>query len=593
MSARRLVTLAASVLVLATAAGTGVAGVFDGDPLDPATQAPYVLLPGLPLVYPGVDGVYGTADDVVDTGVVGDVDLVVRTQGSIESGAIPAPAAGLEGAPVVVAGGAHGGAGTRLPFQVIVSDGTTPPAWGGALAAPELDLHGALTIAYPDLDGDGVIGPTGAPGASVEVQRQETLQIAGRRPALFLGGVAAETMGIALGAPASAGGLGLVLAALGTTGVMPGLYFDGPWIATRLPYMLPLDPSTYFNSDGEPSADGVIEVELEREELLLPAPDDPVLGVAYALPLDGSSPTTDLARAVSGPVEGAVFATPVVPATFVADFARRLVPVVETGGTRRLVEATDTIVLANDGPGGAASVVVFLADLMGNAADPAPGGTSLVLQTGPQLAIVAPDADGDPRRETLSFATAAYATIVLDDGAAAGDAGTDRVVARLGDAAVASLRVTLTDGGVPSSAFTAARAAIARAKNPNRDRVALVGTFTTDAAIDPASQGITLTLANDGGVVYARHFAPGTLVATNKARTAFRAADGHGALTLKRARRTPTKHAVRASFGALDLGGVDLSPAELVMTLDVDGLVFTDRLACKPAKHLRATRCLK
>lgn len=593
MNAGRFGRFAAGVALLATAAGPVRADVFQGDPIDPATQTPYVVLPGLPLVYPGADGVYGTHDDVVDTGIVGDVDLVVRTQGSVVGGAIPPPASGLVTAPVVVAGGAQGTAGTRLPFQVIVSDGTTPPAWGGALAAPELDVHGALAIAYPDLDGDGVVGPTGAPGASVELQRQETMQTAGRRPAIFLGGVAADSMGVALGAPASAGGLGLALAALGTTGATPGLYFDGPWIATRLPYMLPLDPSTYFNSDGEPSADGVIEVELAREELLLPAPDDPVLGGAYALPLDGSSPTTDLAVAVSGPAEGVVFATPVDPSTFVADFARRLVPVVDAGDARRLVEATDAITLANDGPGGAVSVVVFLADLMGNAADPAPGGTPVVLEAGPGLAIVSPDTDGDPRRETLPFATAAYATIVVDDAGAAGGAGTDRIVARLGAAPVASLRVTLdAGGGASSGAFTAARAAVTRSKRPAHDHVTLGGTFTTDAALDPASQTITVTLSNPGGVLYHRQFAPGTLVA-NKARTMFRAADAHGSLTLKHARRTPQNHAVRASLGALDLGGVDLSPAELVMTVDVGGSIFTDVLACKVAKNLRATRCLK
>lgn len=580
-------------LVTARPVAAGL-GVFQGDPIDPATQTPYVILPGLPLVYPGADGVYGTSDDVVDTGVVGDVDLVVRTQGSVVAGAIPAPVAALASAPVVVAGGAQGTAGTRLPFQVIVSDGTTPPAWGSALAAPELDVHGALAIAYPDLDGDGVIGPTGAPGASVELQRQETMQTAGRRPAIFLGGVAADSMGVALGAPASTGGLGLALAAIGTTGVTPGLYFDGPWIATRLPYMLPLDPSTYFNSDGEPSADGVIEVELTREELLLPPPADPVLGGAYALPLDGSSPTTDLAVAVSGPAEGAVFATPVDPATFVADFARRLVPVVDAGGTRRLAEATDAITLANDGPGGTASVVVFLADLMGNAADPGAGGTSLDLEAGSGLVILAPDTDGDPRRETLPFPSAAYATLVVDDAGGGGPAGTERVVARLGGVPVASLRVTLTDGGggTPAAAFTSARAAVARAKKAGRDRVGLNGVFATGAALDPATQAITLTLTNAGGVVWARHFAPGALVA-NKGRTAFRGTDANGAIALGRVRRVPGRYTVRAAFGGLDLGAVDFSPAELQVTLVVDGAVFDDRLACKPAKNLRATRCLK
>jgi hypothetical protein len=569
-------------------------GVFAGDPLDPATNAPYVLLPGLPLVYPGMDGVYGTDDDVVDTGFSGDVDLVVRTQGTVDAGPIPPPASGIDTAPLVVAGGEHGSAGTRLLFSVIVSDGVTPPAAGSALAAPELDAHGALVIAYPDLDGDGVIGPTGAAGAAVEVQRQETLQLAGRRPAIFFGGVAVGSLGTSLGAPASAGGLGLVLAAVGTTGVTPGLYFDGPWIATALPYMLPLDPSTYFDSDGESSADGVVEIELEREAILMPAPDDPVLGAAYALPLDGSSPTIDLARSVSGPVVGAVFARPVDPATFVADFARRLLPTVDGLGARMLVESVDALDLPNDGPGGTATLTVFLADLLGNATDPDAGGTPVVVEAGPSLRIVTPDTDGDPHRETLPFATAASATLAVDDAGGAGDgAADDRIVAHVGGVPVASVRVTLTGAMTPPAILTTARAQMARARKAGRDRVTLVGTFLGDAqAIDPATQVITVTLANAGGTVQTRIFAAGSLIA-NKQRTSFRFHDDQTTLVVKRPRRAPAKHTMRVVLTSLDLGGADLSATDVTATVSIGPVVYESTLACTVAKLARSSRCIK
>src|SRR5262249_25821075 len=90
--------------------------VFAGDPIDPTTGSPYIILPGVPLVNPGPDGRFGNSDDLIDPSIVGDVDLVVRTGGGYAGGPIPAPHAGVAAAPVVTVGGTSA-------FQGILSDG--------------------------------------------------------------------------------------------------------------------------------------------------------------------------------------------------------------------------------------------------------------------------------------------------------------------------------------------------------------------------------------------------------------------------------------------------------------------------------------
>src|SRR5262249_59453008 len=111
------------------------------------------------------------------------------------------------------------------------------------VAGPEPNGRPLLAVAYADLAGDGFIGPTAADGdADDEIERQEILVPAGRAPASIVDGVATGSLALSVGAPASAGGLGVVVTAGAATGTTPFLYFDGPWIATLLPYMPPLDP---------------------------------------------------------------------------------------------------------------------------------------------------------------------------------------------------------------------------------------------------------------------------------------------------------------------------------------------------------------
>ena len=151
----RAASLAALVILLAT--GAQAQPVFSGDPVDPSTGLPWVIQPGAPLYSPGDDEKFDTNDDVLQPGTLGDVDLVIRSVAF--AGAIPATAASVATAPVVIAGGAPTGLGSDAVFQLAVSDGAAAPAAGNPLTGPELNGRGALILAYADLDGDGVVGP--------------------------------------------------------------------------------------------------------------------------------------------------------------------------------------------------------------------------------------------------------------------------------------------------------------------------------------------------------------------------------------------------------------------------------------------------
>src|SRR5262245_8929163 len=418
--------------------------VFAGDPIDPTTGAPYIILPGVPLVNPGPDGRFGTGDDLIDPSIVGDVDLVVRTGGGYTGGPIPAPHPGLAATPAVTVGGTSA-------FQGILSDGQPPFVTGNPLTGAELNGRPLLAVAYADLDGDGFIGPTAADGdADDEIERQEILVPAGRAAASIVNGVAAGSLALTAGAPASAGGLGVVVTAGATTGTTPFLYFDGPWIATLLPYMPPLDPKRIIGGNGLGGPDPshlLADFELEFEKTFSPAPNHPILGTPYAIPLDGTSQTVDLLRAVSGAVAGVSFGAPVDPATFVADPARRLLPAIGPSGARTLLEGTSAIALASDGLGGAITVDCFLTDRFGNATDPPAGGYAVTLEAGPRLVIVSPDTDGDPHTEPLVFANANAIALVIDDaGVPASVPAVDHLVAVRNGAPVAALRANLAAG---------------------------------------------------------------------------------------------------------------------------------------------------
>jgi len=596
-----MVSTAMSAAVLVSLAGPATAGVFDGDPIDPDTDQPRVLLPGVGLIDPGPNDKYGDGDDVFDASFTGDVDLVLRTGGTYAGGAFPPPAAGIASAPTVTAGGEALG-GSKVAFDVVVSDGATSPPAGHPLTGPELDGHGTVVFAYADLDGDGFIGPTNADGtADNEVERQEVLTPVGRQVGVILAGAASGSLGVSLGAPASAGGLGLVLVAGATTGASPPLFIDGPWIATLLPFMPSTDPHRILGGTShapDPDTLADIELEMDSERHWVPTPDHPVIGTPLAIPLDGSSITVDLARAVSGPAVGAGIGVPIDVATYVAAPDRRLLPARDpTGTTRVLVDVDTPIALADDGPGDAVTVLVYAADLLANPTDPA-AALGVALEVGGALRIATPDSDGDPRRETVTLASAASVAITLDDSGAAGDfSGPDRLIATVGGVPTAALDVQVGDPLAPTT-WSSARAVLRRGSDPDRGTVRAGCEFESDpASIAPVLQGATVTLLQGAEVLYERTIPPGAFTANGLGtRFAFRdpadVSEGRiRSLILERRRSTPAAHKLRLTIRPVDLSAADPDGSALTFRVQVGGAVVTGALSCASPTGI-VMRCL-
>ena len=612
MTHARLLLVTALAVALARGARAELP-VFAGDPIDPATGRPYIILPGVPLVYPGPDGKFGTADDVTDPAIVGDVDLVLRTGGAYAGGPIPPPHASLGASPAVTVGGTATASGSTVAFQGILSDGQPPFVTGNPLTGPELNGRPVLAIAYADLDGDGVIGPTAADGdADDEIERQEVLVPAGRAAASIVDGVAIGALALTVGAPASAGGLGVVVTAGATTGTTPFLFFDGPWIATLLPYMPPLDPKRIIGGNGVGGPDPahlLADFELQIEKTFSPPPNHPILGTPFAIPLDGTSQTVDLVRAVSGVAAGVGFGRTVDPVTFVADPSRRLLPVVGSAGTRSLLEGVDAIALASDGPGGGITVDVFVTDRLGNATDPPPGGYSVTIEAGPRLRIVSPDTDGDPHSEPLVFTSAAAIGLVVDDaGVPASAPVVDHVLAVRGGVSVASLRADLAvgpggggggggGGGTGALGTGDVKMHFATARSPGGLNV--TARFDAPGAtVDPTAQGVTITLTTAGAIVYTRTLASGAMTA-NRAHTAFSFKDRSGSsparvgnLSVKRRKGTSTWTA-QLRVSNLDLSATPPSVAGVTATLTVGPSAFTGDLACTPNRKGTVTTCVR
>lgn len=596
-------------LLLACVAWTAAQAqpVFTGDPIDSSTGDPYVMLPGVPLIHPGDDEKYGTQDDRFDPMLVGDVDLVVRTRGGYAGGPIPPPHASVAAAPAVVAGGAATGTGSQAVVQGIFSDGLPPALAGNPLTGPELDGRPLLVLAYADLDGDGVVGATSADGsADDQIERQEILVLAGRQTASFTAGVATASMALYVGAPASAGGLGVVVAAGATTGSTPFLYFDGPYVTTLLPYVPPLDPDRIIGSNGVGGPvpfELLTDFELEFDErTFAPAPDHPLVGTPFAIPLDGSSVTVDVLRVNGGAAAAVACGRPVDPATFVADPARRLVPAVGPGGTRTLYEGVDSIALASDGAGGAASVDCFVVDRLGNATDPPAGGFAATLEAGEGLRIVAPDADGDPRREPVVFANAAALTVQLDDAGAANPAPVvDRLLFVVAGSPVGALRVELGAGpggpGGNAGTLGAGRTRLRFGRRPSQGRLEVQTLFAPAGAVDAGTAPVAVSVVAARGPVFARTVPAGAMRANGKG-TKFRFREPRTApsprverLVLRRMRSGAWS--VRLRVHGVDLSGVPPSIPEVGVGVSVGASAFAAPHGCRANRPGTVTTCAR
>jgi hypothetical protein len=403
--------------------------VFSGDPVDSATSRPYPLLPGVPLILPGPDEKFGTGDDVVNTGIVGDVDLVVRA-GTIASGPIPPPAGAVGGpsAMTTTAGGGMSGQGAETPFTVLVSDGAGSPPYGSTITMPDLDGRPVTVFAFGDLDGDGIIGPTNADGSSDNsFERQEAQAYVGRQVGQIGAGRSAGSLGVHAAAPASIGGLRVALVAGVYTGATAQMLFsDGTPIFTRWPFFPPLDPSRVIDSGNPPppDPDQPIGLQFDIERNYLPSPGNAAFGTPFAVRTDGAEPTTDQFVSVSGPAHGARFFDSPLAQSYRSRSRSSLLPAPDdTGATRVLVLPIAHVSLGAQA-GASRTVRLLPVDLLGNVADPSPAMTVQVQAIG-DVAIAAPDADADPTVESLVLDAAKGVTVTLESNGAPGDARID------------------------------------------------------------------------------------------------------------------------------------------------------------------------
>lgn len=392
MRTRRLLALAgAAFLLFGGTPARAASVVFDGDPVDPSTSAPYEILPGQPLVTAGLDGRVGTADDVVHPTVIGDIDLAVRL-GAVPAGAEIPGSAASRGAVVTATAGLRGVA-VAIPFHVYLSDGAVASGRpsGNLLAAADMVGLPAIVTLFADRDGDGWIGPAGK-DPKRDVRALAELEPIGTEVALFdASGRAEGTIVAAVGGPPSRGGITVVATASALTGpydpaILEGAVPTGPGITTAQPFLPERDPARIFTDVGPLAVDETLNPRLRAAAI-----PDPQGVLSLALRTKGASPTTDTARAVAGP----------------AVCAR----LVEPARGRGLPSEPPSLTLGTLGSAGRVKLVVVAVDRFGNPTDPIPGLTARLVTNAP-IALT-PDADATPASEPVVVAKATGAKVTV------------------------------------------------------------------------------------------------------------------------------------------------------------------------------------
>ena len=452
----------------------GFSTVFAGDPINPSTGAPYEVMPGFPLIEPGVDGILGTSDDVITPATIGDIDMVVRSGPPLATDVVPSPQiqAGRASVPVGVAGSSVAG-GTAIPFTVFLSDGVVDAGApsGHLLHAADMDNIPVVVAAFPDFDGDGFIGPTDLDGNAgtdnyLEVRELEPV---GRGVALFSDGVARGTLAVHAGLPPSSGGLSVVLVALALTGPFDIGFYNGevpsgPAISTALPFVPQHDLARLFHDRAVLVGPNTTLQEVIRFAALssgaAPAP--------FALPLDGTSPSIDVAVVNSQPaVKAALFEN------------------IEPLGCRRHV--TD-VALGSRNPASKGTYRLMPTDRWGNPADPPIGFTAALVGTTPVKVQ-------KPRKAAvLETASGLEARFKVKRGLADGTGGAMTI--EVGGAVVDAVRYVVdshrnlvrADVSVPSAAAPTIQAAIASAYDKRSDGLLVVdiapGIYRENLVID-------------------------------------------------------------------------------------------------------------
>ncbi len=465
---RQAIFLIALCLGAGSPGTTGAASaVFAGDPVD-GSGAPYEILPGFPLVQAGPDGRLGTADDIVDASRIGDIDLVVRSGSPPATATLPAPtAAGAR--PVGVAGPVSAG-GSPIAFTAFLSNGATgatAPA-GQLLAAADMNGLPVVVAAFPDLDGDGVIGPSALDGPGDDHLELRELEPVGRGLALFAGGVARGQIAVRAGLPPSQGGLTVLLAGMALTGPFDAGFFEGavptgPAIATALPFLPERDLGRLIRDRA--SAAGPDRT-LQQVIRFAAAPDSP----AFTLSLDGSVPSVDAA---------VVHSQPATRTSLRPDIGQAIA-----------AGATTDVVLASHGRNAKRRLRLFATDRWGNPADPPPGFVVTLHASAPS------DIRIRPGRATIDGVSPTAAGLRVSVSARSGTAdGSAHTVTIERDGAVVDRLACTVDARlnarpdltVPTDATPTLQAAIASATDRNLD-----GTITI--AVKPGRYRETLTI---------------------------------------------------------------------------------------------------
>lgn len=461
MIALRTLTLVLTLAGVVPRPAFAASAVFDGDPVDPASGSAYEILPGFPLVLPGPDGLLGTGDDGIDAAVTGDIDLVVRSGSQPAAATIPPPTAqgGHSALPVGTAGSRAAG-GVEIPFTVFLSDGVasaTAPA-GNLLAATDMDAIPVVVAAFADLDRDGFIGPTDRDGAGgldngLEVRELEPV---GRAVALFSAGVARGNVAVHVGLPASQGGLMVALCAIALTGPFDPAFFGGsiprgPAITTAFPFIPQRDLGRLIRD----RAAAVGPETTLQDVIQFAAVPSPGAGAPFALPLDGSSVTTDAA---------VVNAQAPVSVAFREDLE-------EPG----LQQPVHDLAFGTRSPGNGLHLRLLAVDRWGNPADPGPAGLVVSLQATPPLNIFRPASARLGRELIVRGAEGVRLRIEVPRNVAVGTQGS--LTAEKDGAVVAAVPYSIdsranrprADIEVPSRQASTIQAAIDTVSDRNRD----------------------------------------------------------------------------------------------------------------------------
>ncbi len=427
------------------------------------------IVPGAPMIEPGPDLQLGTADDVVFPFRPGDVDLVIRSARTTMGGSFPPPHTPATEPRVTVAAFTSG-----TPIDFVVAPAS---ASGAPVVSPNLVGVPILVTAFADLDGDGFVGITELDGDSGDagIEDAELTPVA-KTVVVSNGGEVAGQLFPSAGGPSGAP-LRLALAAGAWAGTLDpnflgGVVPDGPLVTTKLPFHPETDPNEVLQGGPTgpppPIANGPVAAEIK--EAFEPDPLHPRIGEVFHIALDGSEMSADTVTARSGPALRAGVARRPSPATFDSLPSRTLRPALDSLGQRTVLEVLQRLPIADDGAGTQMILQVVPVDLLGNVADPAAAMAVVVRVEGP-LAILSPDADGDPLRETLNVADARGVEITVDDlGGTFDDPNTGTVHVEDASGAVSRTPVFLPDPDVDDTGLVdAADVALVDANDGLRD----------------------------------------------------------------------------------------------------------------------------